>query len=262
MFEVTQYESRRRIRGAVALAVFVGVFALLIVGIFPSVEASGVDFEAYVENLPTAVSEGFNVQAINTIQGFLAAELYQFVWLLLLGLYMAYAGGGTVAGDVETGRLDLLLATPVSRRRLVLEKFLSLSVPIVLVNLFGLLFVYGGAVLVDESIAIADLAAVHLLSIPYLYVCASVGLLLSVVLSRADVAQRGGIAAVFALFLLDTVSLGTDYEWLGKLSPTRYFDPTDILVEGTYDVGGALVLSAATVLLVLASLLRFQQRDV
>jgi ABC-2 type transport system permease protein len=262
MLDVARYESRRRLRGAIALAIFVGVFALLIVGIFPSIEASGVDFEAYVESLPSALSEGFNVQAISTIEGFLATELYQFVWLLLLGLYAAYAAGGLVAGDIETGRMDLLLATPVSRRRIVAEKFLSVSTPILMTNLLGPLFVYGGAIVVGESVDVVDLAAVHLLSVPYLYVCAGVGLLLSVALSRADVAQRGGIAAVFGLFLLDTVSLDTDYEWLGRLSPTRYYDPTEVLVDGTYDVGGALLLLAGAIFLLLVSLVVFQRRDV
>ncbi|MEA5386134.1 ABC transporter permease subunit [Haloarculaceae archaeon H-GB11] len=238
MFEIVRYEGRRRARGTLALTVFVGVFALLIVGLFPSIEAAAPGLEAYVESLPEAFRQGFGIEAIATIEGFLSTEFYQFVWLLLLGLYMAYAGGGAIAGDVETGRLDLVLATPVSRSRLIVETYLSLVVPIVTLNAVTPLVVFGSTVAIDESISFVDVLAVHLLSIPYLLVCASIGLVLSVLVQRADAAQRGGIAVVFLLFVVDSVTADTDFEWLGALSPTRYYDPTEILVDSSYDVEG------------------------
>jgi ABC-2 type transport system permease protein len=261
MLEITRYESRRRARGALSLAVLLGLFALLIVGIFPSIEQAGTDFEAYVQSLPPALRESFGVSAISTVEGFLATELYQFIWLLLFGLYMTYAAGGAIAGDVETGRVELVLAGPVTRSRLLFEKSLSLLVPIVVLNLVVPLFVYGGLIAIDESIETADLLAVHALSVPYLLVCGGIGLFLSVLINRADFAQRGGLAAVFMLFVVDAVTVDTDYEWLGDLSPTRYYDPTEILVEETYDVEGAVVLFAAAFVLLVASQVAFRRSD-
>lgn len=263
MFEIVRYESRRRVRGSAVLTAGLAVFALLVVALFPSIKEAGASFEAYIENLPPAFREGFvGTSAITTVEGFLSTEFYQFVWLLLLGLYMAYAAGGTVARGVETGSLDLVLATPVSRSRVVAEKAVSLLVPVVVLNLVTPLVVYGGLLAIDETIDFGRLLAVHALSVPYLLVCAGIGLVLSVLFDRADIAQRGGIGAVFMLFLLDTVTTSSDFEWLGTLSPTRYFEPTEILVDGTYDVGGALLLLAAAVALLLASELLFQNKDI
>ena len=264
MLDITRYESRRRLRGTLALTAVLGLFALLMIGLFPSVSESGADFEAYVESLPPAIREGFGVSgaAITTVEGFLSTELYQFVWLLMLGLYVAYAAGGTVAGDIEDGRMEMLLATPVTRARVLGEKFLSLLTPIVVLNLVLPLFVYGGVILIGESVDAVDLVAVHLLSIPYLLACGGLGTLLSVTVHRADIAQRGGIGAVFGLFILESVTVNTDYEWLGLLSPTRYYDPTEILVEGTYDLAGGAVLLAAAVLLLSASRVIFERVDV
>ncbi|SDM91074.1 ABC-2 type transport system permease protein [Halogranum gelatinilyticum] len=264
MLEITRYEARRRAKGSLALTLGVGVFTLLIVGIFPSIEASGVDFEAYVENLPPAFQEGFGVDgaALSTLEGFLSTEIYQFIWLLMLGLYVAYVAGNTVAGDIESGRMDVVLATPVSRTTVLVEKTLSLLVPIALLNLVVPLFVLAGAVAIDEPLDFGDVLLVHLLSVPYLLVCAAIGVLLSVLIKRADLAQRGSLAAVFALFLVDTVTAGTDFEWLGTLSPTRYFDPTEILVDSTVDVGGAFVLLVAAIVLVVVSCKLFQETDI
>jgi ABC-2 type transport system permease protein len=264
MLDIARYEARRRVRGTVALTVLLGLFALLMIGLFPSISESGADFEAYVESLPPAVREGFGVSgaAITTIEGFLSTEFYTFVWLLLLGLYVAYAAGDTVAGDIEDGRMDMLLAAPVTRARVLAEKFLSLLTPILVLNLVMPLFVYGGLMLVGESIDAVDLAAVHLLSVPYLLACGSLGTLLSVTVHRADAAQRGGIAAVFVLFILESVTVDTDYEWLGLLSPTRYYDPAEILIEESYDLVGAAVLLVAAIVLLSASRVIFERVDV
>ena len=260
MFEVTRYEANRRVRSTLALAVGLGLFGGLVIGIFPSIEASGVDFEAYVESLPEALQESFGTTAFGTIEGFLATEFYQFAWVLLLGLYVAYAAGGTVAGRLD--RLELVLAAPVSRSRVIVEKYVSLLTPIVVLNLLMPLFVYASVLLVGESISFVDLLLVHLFSVPYLLACTSIGLLLSVVLPRGDLAQRGGIAAVFLLFVLDSVTGPTDFEALGAVSPTRYYDTTEILVEGTYDVGGAIILLTAAFLLLAVARAQFLRADI
>lgn len=262
MLEVVRYEAARRLRGSLVAAVGLGLFALLIVAVFPSIESSGVDFEAYVENLPPAFKNAFGVEAFGTIEGFLAAEFYQFVWVLLLGLYVAYLAGGLVAGAVEDGRIELVLSAPLSRTRYLSETYLSVLTPILTLNALVFGFVVAAVVGIGESVSIADLVAVHLLSLPYLLTCAAIGLVLSVVFDREDVAQRAAIGVVFLLFLLESVVGSTEYDWLALLSPTHYYDPTDVLVRGTYDLEGALVLSLATVALLVVAHVRFGRRDV
>lgn len=261
MATVLKYEARRRGRGTVVLLVFLALYLLLIVGLFPSIEAAAGSFEAYVESLPAAFQESFAIESITTIEGFLAVEVYQFVWVLLLGLYLAYLGGGMVAGDVETGRIDLLLATPVSRKRALVETYLAALVPILALNITMPVVVLGGVIAIGKSISLANLLALHALAVPYLLLTAAIGLVLSVVLRRSDLAQRGGLAVIFMLFVLDSVTAGTDVEWLGALSPTRYYAPADILVDGTYDVGGAVLLLVAATLLVVASAEYFNRMD-
>lgn len=262
MFETTRYQGRQRLRGSLALAALLSVFAVLVISIFPAIAETTADIDAILEALPESFREGFGAETYTTIEGFVAAELYQFVWILLFGLYMAYVGGGAVAPDVESGRLYLVLAAPISRGRLVVETFLGLLVPVAVLTLVVPVVVFGASIAIDYPLDPFYLLAVHVLSIPYLLVCAGLGLLLSVVFSRGDVARRGGIAAVFLLFLLDSVTVGTDVDWLGALSPTRYVDPTEILLHETLQVGDAVLLLGIAGGLVLASVVAFDRRDV
>ncbi|MFC6836000.1 ABC transporter permease subunit [Halomarina ordinaria] len=261
MFELARYEGRRRLTGAAALTVGLSLLVALYVGIFPSVSSS-VDLDEYIEAFPPVFREAFGIATLNTIEGFLAVELYAFGWVVLLGLYFAYAAAEVVADDVERGRMDLLLSLPLRRSRVVTEKFLALCVPLVVLNVVVPVVVYVATLLIDDLISVPDLLAVHALSIPYLLSTAAVGLLASVVFDRASIAQRAALAAVFGLYLVDTVVAGTDYAWLGALAPMRYYDPTAVLVEGTYDLVGAAALLVATLVLVGVSELWFARRDV
>jgi ABC-2 type transport system permease protein len=262
MLETMRYESRQRLKGTAALTVLLAAFIGLIIYIYPSFAESTAEIDALLESLPQAFREGFGAESYASIEGFLSTELYQFLWVLLLGLYFTYAAGGLLANDVESGRLYLVLATPVSRTRLAVEKFLSLLVPLVTLNTVIPVFVFAASMAIDYVIDPWYLLLVHLLSIPYLLACSGIGLVLSVLFDRGDVAQRSGIAIVFLLFMLDTVTVDTDFEWLGTLSPTRYFDPTEILLNETLDLGGAIVLLIAAAVLVIAALGVFQRRDV
>ncbi|MFC4989246.1 ABC transporter permease subunit [Saliphagus infecundisoli] len=261
MLEIVRYEAEKRLTGTLALAVGLGALAVFFVAFFPSF--ADVDMESYAEAFPPAFREAFGIEAIGTIEGFLAVEVYQFLWVLLLGLYVAYLGAGAIATDVERDRMDLLLSLPVSRSRVLGEKFLALAVPILVLNAVVPLAVYGGVIAVGESIDAVDLAMVHLLSIPYLLACAAIGLLLSTLVDRADVAQRAALAAVFALFLVDSISASAEnLEWIGGISPTAYYDPSAILVDGSHDLGGAVVLLGATTALVVLASIRFRRADV
>lgn len=260
--EVLRYEARGRVKGSVYLAIGLGVFVLLYAAFFPAVKASGEQLQEYVENLPPAFRAAFGLEAFTTIEGFLAAEFYQFAWVLLLGVYFAYRTAGTVAGDVESGRMDLVLSAPVSRASVVLGTYGSLLVPAVVTNAVVVVAAYASVLLAGETIEIGRLVAVHLLSLPYFMACAGIGLLLSVSLGRASLAERGSMAAVFGLFLVDTLtSTDEDLEFIGAVSPTRHYDPTEVLVHAEYDLVGAAVLTGAAVVLVAVSVLRFRRRN-
>ena len=261
MLELAAYGARRRVKGALALSVGLSAFSALYAAFFPSFTGN-LDLEEYIEALPPVFVEAFGLRAFDTIEGFLATELYQFAWVILLGLYLAYSAASLIAGDVEDGRMDLLLALPVSRARIVGERYLSLVPGILLINLIVAAVTWVATRAIGYPIGTADLVLVHAMSLPYLFACAAIGLAISVVADRESVAQRVAMAVVFGLFLLESVVASTDYAWAGAVAPMRYYDPTAILVDGSYDLAGAAILTVATLALVAASQWYFRRRDV
>jgi ABC-2 type transport system permease protein len=261
MFEITRYESEQRLRGTTVLVVLLVLYVAMILAIAPDLIGQYAEIS---QSLPEFSQKMFGMKGMGTIAGFLAVEFYQFGWLVVLGLYFAYSAGSLVANDVETDHMDTLLSAPISRSKVVIEKFLSLLMPILALNIVVGLVVYAGTLVlsVDESLTLSDIVAVHALSIPYLLCCAGIGIGLSVLVSRESTAQRAALGVIFGLYMLESLVIDTDYEWIGAISPTRYYEPTTILVENTYDFASAAILLGAAIVLVVASQLWFRRKDI
>ena len=261
MFETTRFESERLLTASgvigVSLAAFGGMMTLIAPGVI-----GDVDIAALLDQFPAAMVEGMGLGHMATIEGFIAIELYEYVWLLGLGAYIAYTAAGSIAGDIETGRMDTLLAAPISRPRLLIETYLALLTPIIIVNAVVFAGVAVASRVAGAPLPLADLAAVHVLSVPYLLACGAVGMLASVAAPRRRIAEGVAAGTIIGTFLFETLVLNTDLEWLGGIAPMRYYDPLTILTAGEFDLAGAAILLAAAVVLLAGSARLFAEGDI
>ena len=260
MTAILHSESRRLRRSSLILT---GVFGLIIVfflAVFPAMRAEA---ELIEEAYPEFMVRLLGFEAIHTIEGFSAGYIYPLIWVLFGGIYFAYLSAGMVAGDIESRKMDLTLSNPVSRESVLAQKVAALWVPLAVLNVGLLVILLGGAVVVGETFDLVALAMVHVLSVPYLLVCAGIGLVLSVTVERPRTAQTTALGLVFMLWLVEGVSnMEPDYEWIGYLTPSRYYDPTDILVHEEYAFLDAAILVLAFLGLLGVATALFIRRDI
>lgn len=260
MTAILREESRKRVRGSVVLVVVFGLFSALYFSMFPGIEE---DIDELMEGFPDFFFDLFGIEALHTIEGFIAAEIYSFFWVVLLGLYFAYVSAGMIAKDIRERKMDLTLSNPVSRESVLLQKVASLWVPLVVLNVSVPIIVYVGALVIGESFNPVALAMAHLLSIPYLLVCAAIGTVLSVTFDRPRKAQVTALGLVFVLWLIEGVSnMNPDFEWIGDLTPSRYYDETGILVYEEYAFLDAAILLVVFLVLLGVAMLLFVRRDI
>lgn len=257
---ILRLESRRHARSAAVLSGVLTVFAILYVTIFPDLKSEA---EQITEIFPAFILEMFGIEALDTIEGYVAAEMYSFFWTVLVGAYFAYLGSGMIAVDVHERRMDLTLANPVSRESVLLQKVAALWAPLAILNVPVWLVLFAGSNAVGEPIDGVALAMVHLLSVPYLLACAGLGLVLSVALGHPRQAKGAAVAVVILQWLVDAVArLSPAYEWVAWFTPTRYFAYTAILVHNEYDPVNAAVLLVGFLALVALAVVLFVRRDV
>ncbi len=227
---------------------------------FPGIQA---EMDVLEEAFPGFMFELFRIEALHTIEGFIAAEIYSFFWVLLVGIYFASIGASMIAGEIHDRKMDLTLSNPISRESVVLQKVAALWVPIVVLNLGVGVIVYLGGVVIDEPFNPVALAMVHLLSVPYLLVCAGIGLVTSVVLQNVRTARAAALSLVIVLWLIEGVSrVDPNFEWVGVVAPSRYYDQTAILVHEEYALLDAGILLIAFFALVGVAVFIFTRRDI
>lgn len=260
MTAILRKESRRLVRSSLILGGTYAVLTLFILAVFPSMADEA---ELFEDAFPEAMQGLFGMEAMHTLEGFIGSYVFSLMWVVFIGLYIAYVAGGLVAGDIRERRMDLILANPVSRESVVLQKFASLWVPItvLIVVQFGML--YGGSVVLDETLDPIALALLHLLSVPYLLVCGAIGILFSVIVSRTETAQAGAVGVVFFLWLIDGLSeMDPDFEWIGEIAPSRHFDSAAILIHEEYAWMDAGILLVAAIAILILGIVRFVRRDI
>ena len=260
VWAVARFEGRNRVPVTLVITALVTVYAAMFLWLGPTFVAEEAVTDL-LDSLPPVLNELFGFESLASLEGLFASEFYTFGWIVGLGGYLAYAAAGTVAGDLRTERMDMLVAGPVPRAHVLVGKYLALLVPIAVLNVVTPLVLYGGSRVVGEPMALADLAALHALAVPYLLCWSAVGLLLGAVVRGGRTAGRLALGLVFGAWIVDSVLSTTDYAAVGRVVPTHYFDPPTILIEGQYDLAGAAILLAAAALALAVTVWTFQRSD-
>jgi ABC-2 type transport system permease protein len=209
----------RDVRGAtIAIGGVIFLMALFVVLIYPEYSKSFGEME-----IPEFF-KGFLGESddLASPTGFLSAEF--FSWIPLLLITLAIIGGtGTLAGEEAAGTLDLLLAQPVSRTRLVAEKAAGLTLAVALAALAAVPGFLLGALFVDIGLGRDRLVLASANMIPLGLLFLMLSLWGSVVLPNraAAVTLAGGIVVVTyfvytlgaAVPLLETARTLTPFSW-------------------------------------------------
>jgi len=133
----------------------------LMIAVYPTVRDNP-DLNKLVENYPDALKAfiAFGGELDYTSgAGYLGSELFAFMVPLLLAVAAIGAGARATAGEEEAGTIDLLLANPVSRRRLIVEKTAALATEVALLALVLWISLLVGVEIVGMDVSVANLAA-------------------------------------------------------------------------------------------------------
>jgi ABC-2 type transport system permease protein len=220
------------------------------------------DFLQMIESYPPEFLAFFggDATAIATPEGYLG--MYGFSLLpIILGIFAVIAGSGLLASDEESGRLDLIVAHPVSRAALFwgrLLAFMAASLGILAVGWLGFSILLGGSSL-DVGWGQMALPFVPLLAQTLIY--GAIALLLSLLLPSRRLAAAGtGIVLVASYFLTSMASLNKGLGTVARLLPYDYFQGGDAL-QGI-DWASLLGLLVVTGLLAILAWWRFERRDI
>lgn len=185
-------------------------------------------------------------------EGYLDAKLYLLFMPFVLMVYTIRFGTSIIAGEEQAKTIDLLLANPVSRTRVVLEKYAAMLVATaLLVGVVGFA-VWLAAVLYNFEVNTSGLVAVSL----HLYgLMITLGTLaMFIANATANTLVASGVTALIAVvsyFINSFATLSETAERLQPLSLFYYYRGHEPLFSGVHaaDLGVFALLSAVFLVL-------------
>lgn len=240
-------------------------YVILIMMVFPFLEEEGQAFQELLENYPAALLAAFGIDpelSIVSVEGFLGT--YVFGWLVPL-LFLIFAitfGSRAIAGEEEAGTMELLLANPIGRARVVFLKYAAFATLIAGMSLALFVAVYVGGLILGWEMNLGNIAAACLSG--GLLGLAFGGISFGLAAATGRRAATSGITAALAVgsYLLFTVGgLVDSLAVVAKASPIWLYAGTETLVEGLI-VNRAAVLFIIAALTIIAAGALFQRRDI
>ncbi len=240
----------------------VAALGLILVPFYDVFMGQQADFMQMIESYPPEFLAFFggDAKSLATTEGYLG--MYGFSMLpLIVGIFAVIAGSGLLASDEENGRLDLIVAHPVSRAGLFWGRTLALvaaSLGIMILGWLGFSILLGGSSL---GVTWGQMALPFLPLLAQILIYGSLALLLSMLLPARRLAAAGAGMVLVVSYLLSSMSgLNESLAAVAQFLPYDYF-PGGEALKGL-DWASFLGLLGASSVLALLAWWRFQRRDI
>ncbi len=258
VFTKTLYDRRH---GLVWWSVGMGLMTVAVLSVWPSVHD---EYQKLVQNYPEPLLAFFGIEkgGVGSAAGYLQAELFGLMLPLTLIAYMIAAASAATAGEQEAGTLEFLLAQPVSRTRVVLEKYAGLCT-----SLFVITATFAAVLVSFTRVFDVSVSAAHLLAATtsaYLLASLFGALTLLAGCATGHRALSAGIASAIAVatYLLSSLAaIVGGLKPFRPLSPFWWYSGHDPLQRGLEPLHiGLLVFTLGAC--IVAAVVVFDRRDV
>lgn len=220
------------------------------------------EYGELIESLPAGLAEAMGWDEIASPHGYLGSTVFGILGPVLAIIFAIGTGARAIAGDEENGTLELLVAHPVTRRRIVTQRVAALGVALAMAGLVVFLAILTIRGPIDLTIPVGHIAAASLNLALLAAVFGTLALFVGAIAGRRGLVI--GVTAVVAVvaYLANGLAPQVDsLAWLQKGSPFHWFAGTDTLRDGL-DPASSLLLLALAALFTLAAVFAFDRRDI
>jgi ABC-2 type transport system permease protein len=120
---------RERRRSSALWSLALAALVVITAATYPTVKDIGSVLDQLMETMPEGMLDLFGAQdGITSPEGFLNSQLYSNIFPILLLVLGIGVAAWTIAGAEREGTLESLLANPISRSRVALERVIGLTI--------------------------------------------------------------------------------------------------------------------------------------
>ncbi|GIK59002.1 MAG: ABC transporter permease subunit [Chloroflexi bacterium] len=262
MLRLLWQELQFRRNGIIGWGIGISFYAVLYVGLYPSFG----DQLALFDMGEMAFYEALGITDMTSFAGYVAST-YVNLAPILLSIYAILSGSGTLAGEEDEGKLELMVTLPIPRWQIVTAKALATAVALFLIlTIVGLAAagIFSAiASQVETPVTAVDMFLSALYMWPLVMVVAMISLLMGAYLPN----RRTAALAATVIFVGNYFgnSLANMYNALDAIKPllifTYYDNAPAVLTEGQA-IADIAVLVGISLVLILLAVWAFQRRNI
>jgi ABC-2 type transport system permease protein len=245
------------------LLIITGCVMFLVMGVLigPIFNMMPAELMNLAEDFPEVLLAAFGGGDMSTPEGWYQIETFGMMAPIALWVVTIVVGARALAGEEERRTMGLLLANPIKRSKIVIEKAWAMVVCAITIGFATFAGVWFGSLLGGLGMDVGNIAATCLLVTLLGLVIGALALVLSAATGRVKVAVFGSIGAAAVFYLAATLlPLSESVAGYAKWSPYYYYLSSDPLVTGM-NWGHGAILAGLTLGLVALSVVLFQRRD-
>jgi ABC-2 type transport system permease protein len=198
-----------------------------------------------------------------SVKGFMSFELFSSLTLFII-IYFLVQYGGAFSSEMENRTIDLILSTPLSRRRLFISRYLSWLAVNLIVMASWTFFMHAGVVSIGKSAEapLADIAQTTFLFLPFALTVQGFCMLASVAANDSRKAYGITFGVYYGMYFLRIISvLSERLSFLRYFTIFQYWDYNSVFVGGVVRWGGIALLTFLSIGLFVAGVVVFERKD-
>lgn len=234
-----------------------GALCAFMAAIYPSIQHT---IEQVAKTYPSGLREAFGVQSMNTVEGYIHAEMFSLIVPLAIGYFALHAIASATVAAEERGELDTVLTLPLSRRALMLSTYLVMALVVAAIMAMTAAATLVAGALAGTGISAGLVAAGAFGVWPLAMFFGGVAAVSAGAFHASRTVIGVGLSIVIAMYALDLVGrLADGLDALRWASAFRYYGaPMRDGIDPLQFVG----LTLAGVLLLVVGTLLFERRDI
>jgi ABC-2 type transport system permease protein len=236
------------------------------VAMWPSFSKESEKFLELADAYPEAVMKAMNIDIMSmfgSLEGFIAGEHFSIIWpIILIILTLSYASSA-IAGEIDKGTIELLLAQPISRLKIFFAKYFSGLAIIVAFILLSNFSVVPFALLHSVDFKLQNYLTISILGFLFAFAIYGICMMLSSLFSARGkpMAITGGLLII--MYALNVFSAFQEsVENLKYASFFHYYDFASAAIHNQLDsLNVAVFLTVGVVTTVIGAYI-FVKRDI
>jgi ABC-2 type transport system permease protein len=235
------------------------------IALLPSMEKMADSLLELLSGYPDAFVSMFPIgaESFANIENFLAIENYSFMVPILMIFLLTAIAGVSLAGEVEKGTAEIVLASPVSRVKIFFGKYIYGMIAVVLFSLCSTLAVAPMAGMYDVAYKLPNYFTMFTMCLLFGWVTFSLAMLLSAIFSeksRVYMVLGGLYIMMYVIQIVSTLS--EQWSDVKYASFFHYYDYESAVVDNIISASSIWVFGILAIIFTIAGAYWFNRRDI